>query len=278
MRDSGLKSTFMARLAGDEIIPGDSIVVIVAHADDETLGLGAQLPRMPGTTIVHVTDGAPRNLVDARRKGFTTAEEYAAARRRELETAAALAGVPRSALVGLGVADQAAAFNLVPVARRIAELVAREGFEIVLTHAYEGGHPDHDATAFAANAAARLVTARAPERRPLIVEMPFYRAGPAGLVNQSFLPDPQAPELTLWLGPEERALKRRLYDAHASQEDVLARFPIGVERFRAAPEHDFDALPNGGDLHYESRDWGLDGERWLALVAEARSALAEAPA
>jgi N-acetylglucosamine malate deacetylase 2 len=274
--DPGLKSSIMARLAGDEVIPGERIVVVVAHADDETLGLGAQLPRMPGITIVHVTDGAPRNLVDARRNGFATAEEYAAARRREVETAAALAGVPLSALVSLGVADQDAAFNLVPLARRVAERSEREEGEVVLTHAYEGGHPDHDATAFAANAAARIVRARAPERRSLIVEMPFYRAGPKGLINQSFLPDAQAPELTLWLDRDERALKRRLYEAHGSQQDVLARFPIGVERFRAAPERDFQALPNGGRLHYESQDWGLTGERWLALAAEARSALAEA--
>jgi LmbE family N-acetylglucosaminyl deacetylase len=271
--DPELRSSFMARLGGDEVIPGDRIVAVVAHADDETIGLGAQLPRMPGIGIVHVTDGAPRNLVDARRKGFATAEEYAAARRRELEAAAALAGVPRTRLISLGVADQDAAFNLAPLARRIAELIEREGFEVVLTHAYEGGHPDHDATAFAANAAARLAGA---SERPLVVEMPFYRAGPEGLVNQMFLFEPDTPELALWLDRGERALKRRLYEAHASQQDVLARFPIGVERFRLAPERDFRALPNGGRLHYETQDWGLSGERWLALAAEARSALAEA--
>ena len=115
----------MARLAGDEVIPGERIVVVVAHVDDETLGLGAQLPRLPGITTVHVTDGAPRNLVDARRKGFATAEEYAAHAGARSETAA-LAGVPGCGYVSLGVADQDAAFNLVPLARRVAELIERE--------------------------------------------------------------------------------------------------------------------------------------------------------
>lgn len=275
MSDPGLKAEFMARLAGDETLPGDRIAVIVAHADDETLGLGAQLPRLPGITIVHVTDGAPRNLYDASRKGFATAEAYASARQRELEGAVALAGVPRSSLANLGIADQDAAFNLVSLAGDIADLIAERGVEVVFTHAYEGGHPDHDATAFAVDAAARLVAARDRERHPLVVEMPSYRAGPQGLINQIFSPDPRAPELTLWLGEEERALKRRMYEAHGSQADVLARFPIGVERFRAVAAQDFSMLPNDGNLHYERQNWGLTGERWLELVAEARAALAE---
>ncbi len=192
MSDPELRSSFLARLAGGEVIPGDRIVAVVAHADDETIGLGAQLPRMPGIRIVHVTDGAPRNLVDARRKGFATAEEYAAARRRELEAAAALAGVPRIRLISLGVADQDAAFNLVPLARRIAELIEREGFEVVLTHAYEGGHPDHDATAFAANAAARISRARtgaAPRRRDAVLSR---RSGGARQPDASS-PEPERP-------------------------------------------------------------------------------------
>lgn len=275
MSDPGLKANFMARLAGDETIPCERVAVILAHADDETLGLGAQLPRMPGVTIVHVTDGAPRNLHDANRKGFDTAEAYADVRRRELEEAVTLAGIPLSSLTSLGIADQDAPNQLLPLARRIADLVDERGFQVILTHTYEGGHPDHDATAFAVDAAARLMHARDPARRPLVVEMPYYRGGPDGLINQIFAPDPRAPELTLWLDEEQRALKRRMYEAHASQADVLARFPIAVERFRVAAPHDFDALPNGGNLSYESQDWGLTGERWLALVAEARAALAK---
>jgi LmbE family N-acetylglucosaminyl deacetylase len=271
----GLKQDFMTRLAGDDTIPGDRIAVIVAHADDETLGLGAQLPRLPHVTIVHVTDGAPRNLFDAHRKGFSTAEEYAAVRQRELEEAVARAGVPRTSLMSLGVADQDAAYQIVPLVLRIASLIEERGFEVVFTHAYEGGHPDHDATAFAVDAAVRVLAARDPAKRPLVVEMPYYRAGSGGLINQLFAPDLRAPELTLWLDDEQRALKRRMYEAHASQADVLARFPISVERFRIAPPHDFEALPNGADLHYEGRDWGLTGERWLTLVAEAHAVLTE---
>ena len=50
---------------------------------------------------------------------------------------------------------------------------------VVLTHAYEGGHPDHDAVAFAVHRAARRTSAA-------VVEMPFYHAGPDGVARQVF--------------------------------------------------------------------------------------------
>lgn len=271
MGDPGSKAGFLGRLAGDERLGDESIAVVVAHPDDETLGLGAQLGRMPGVTIVHVTDGAPRSGPDTTRRGFASAEDYARARWLELERAMAVQDVPVDALVGLGVADQDACNNLAPLTRRLADLIEERGFKVILTHSYEGGHPDHDATAFAVAEAAR----RLGERAPLVVEMPFYRSGPDGLLPQSFPPDPAAPALTLWLTDKERDRKRRMYEAHASQAEVLAGFPIAVERFRVAPVHDFDALPNGGALHYERYDWGLTGERWLTLVAEARAASSE---
>src|SRR3954452_6783766 len=145
MRRSSPAQTFLDALAGDRSVSGERVAIVVAHPDDETLGLGAQLPRLPGLAIVHVTDGAPRDLGDARRLGFETTEAYAAARHRELETAMALAGIGSDALIGLGVPDQEAAHHLAAVAIRLADLFCEKRIEIVFTHAYEGGHPDHDA-------------------------------------------------------------------------------------------------------------------------------------
>jgi N-acetylglucosamine malate deacetylase 2 len=36
------------------------VMIVVAHPDDETIGMGAQLCRFNDTLLVQVTDGAPR--------------------------------------------------------------------------------------------------------------------------------------------------------------------------------------------------------------------------
>ena len=37
-------------------------LVVAAHPDDETVGAGAQLMRLPQLVLMHLTDGAPRDL------------------------------------------------------------------------------------------------------------------------------------------------------------------------------------------------------------------------
>ena len=261
---------FLDGLRSRARIPAEHVAVVVAHADDETIGVGAQLPRLPGISIVHVTDGAPRNMADARRYGFETAEAYAAARAAELRAAMALAGVPAEALINLGCSDQEAALHLVELARRLADIFAERRIDLVLTHPYEGGHPDHDATAFAVHAASAL---RAPDATIAVVEMAFYHAGTAGMVAQRFVPEPDAPETLISLDAGDRALKARMLAAHATQAETLAAFSLDAERFRPAPRYDFGALPNGGNLHYARYDWGMTGERWLELAKQARETL-----
>ena len=244
------------------------VAVVVAHPDDETIGCGCLLRRLADSIVIHVTDGAPRNLLDAQALGFSTAEGYAAARRSELEGALSLVGVGPERLHLLGWADQAASLHLVEIAHVLSFHLA--GFEVVITHAYEGGHPDHDATAFAVHGAVGLIRSR--RDRPTIIEMPLYRAGPDGWAAQSFVPDTYNQEVVVDLSQGERDLKRRMFDAFASQRHVLVRFSAETERFRAAPSYDFLQLPNGGDLHYERMGWGMTGARWLEL---SRAALAE---
>lgn len=157
------------------------------------------------------------------------------------------------------------------IARRLVPLFLDRGVSLALTHAYEGGHPDHDATAFAVHAAARLLARRG---RPLeIIEMPFYRLGPSGQLLQSFAPAGEYASLALPLGRNEKRLKRRMIAAHATQGDVLSAFSLDAEFFRRAPAYDFTALPNRGLLLYERHPWGMTGSRWTALAADALRAL-----
>ena len=253
-------------------IQAGNVAVVIAHPDDETIGCGALLGRMRNATVILVTDGAPRHLSHAQDRGFASAAAYAAHRMAETKAALAIAGLEESALVPLAVADQEAALNLGPLSARLAEICAARGIGVVLTHAYEGGHPDHDATAFAVHAAARLLAAPM-----LIIEMPFYRLGETALGEtvacyQQFPPIRDAIQITVPLDQAERERKQRMFAAHDSQKSVLEAFQLTSERFRPARAHDFSTLPNDGRLLYETFDWGFDGARWRDLT---RSALGE---
>jgi LmbE family N-acetylglucosaminyl deacetylase len=149
-------------------------MVICAHPDDEVIGVGGRLPRLGrAVTIVHTTDGAPRDGRDARASGCAGRADYAAERGRELDAAMSLAGIETDQLYGLGLADQAASFHLVEMSRRVAWLIGQLRPELVVTHPYEGGHPDHDATAFTVHAACGLLRG-AGERAPGLAEMTSY--------------------------------------------------------------------------------------------------------
>ena len=251
---------------------GTAVLIVVAHPDDEVIGAGAQLPRLGGVRLLHVTDGAPRNLLDAKAAGFEGWRDYAKSRRAELLAALALAGIEPGQADQLGIPDQAASLQMVELADTLAAGFQERGPDIVMTLPYEGGHPDHDATAFAVHAACALLRQRR-RRAPSIVEMTSYHAGPGGRVMSEFLPRPEVEVTTLVLGEADRALKRRLVDCFSTQKLVLADLPIELERFRPAPAYDFARPPHDGPLHYEAYDWGMDGVRWRILAREALAAL-----
>lgn len=251
--------------------PALSAAVVVAHPDDEVIGAGGLIPNLQGATFVHVTDGSPRDLRDATAAGFQTGEEYAEARRKELATALDLAGISMEQTRRLGYIDQEASFHLVDLAHRLAKMWFDARPEIVITHPYEGGHPDHDATAFAVHAACRLLSDRMTP--PALIEMTSYHGRDGIMVSFEFLPNDGGDVITVVLSEARRGLKRRMFEAYVTQQKVLSAFPIELERFRLAPGYDFTRPPHEGPLYYERFDWGMTGTRWRSLARQALEAL-----
>jgi LmbE family N-acetylglucosaminyl deacetylase len=253
-------------------------MLVAAHPDDETVGAGSRLPRLAQARFVCVTDGAPRNGEDAARHGLLPAE-YARARRLELQTVLVRCGIAPGRLQSLDCPDQQASLQLAPLAQRLAQSMQEDGIEAVLTQPYEGGHPDHDATAFIVHAAAALLRKQGGHA-PDIVEMASCHRGPDGVRTCGFLPAPdgQDARVMVELSPEEQRFKADLIACFATQRQTLRDFPVDSEGFRPAPSYDFSRPPHPGTLHYELYPWGMSGEGFRLLAKEAMEQLGlEAP-
>ncbi|HET8654666.1 MAG TPA: PIG-L family deacetylase [Longimicrobiaceae bacterium] len=248
------------------------VLLVVAHPDDETIGAGALLPHLLDARILHLTDGAPLERRWWGDPSPGTREEYARLRRAELRAALTLAGFPDERVHSLGLVDQGASADLTRLARDLRDVIADLRPELVLTHPYEGGHPDHDASAFAVHTACGVLAIEG-SRPPRIAEFTSYHAGRNGeLVTGDFVEPRGGDVARIVLTTEERALKRRMLDCFASQRNTLAAFAVEVECFRPAPSYDFTRPPHPGELHYERFQWGVTGPEWRE---RASSALAE---
>ncbi len=245
------------------MIPASPYLIVAAHPDDEVLGLGGQFSSFPSPVFVHTTDGAP--LIVPGRK------EYAARRRRELEAALAIGGIPTTSLIQCGAVDQETPFHLSSLTRLLRALIADLRPRAIYTHPYEGGHPDHDSTAFCVHAALRLLR-REGFPVPILLEFTSYHNGSpqqrsAWMKTGQFL-NAGVPYEVLFLDPPSAARKRRMLDCFESQREVVALFPTNVEHTRIAPTYDFTRPPHPGVLFYEAQNWGVTGEQWRRLARE----------
>jgi LmbE family N-acetylglucosaminyl deacetylase len=250
------------------------VALIAPHPDDEIIGAGWLLTSLRSPILIHVTDGSPRDLSDAWAAGFESRRDYAAARRIELYDALRAGGIRVGSggceTFALSVVDQEASFEMASLSHKLANLLNELRPQAILTCAYEGGHPDHDATSFAVHAACSMM----PQAPPTF-EFTLYHVGretgsesEARMETGCFLPG-QRQGRVLELSGRAQAVKTSMLRRFRTQIHMLANFPVEHERFRPAPAYDFSEPPHPGKLYYEYFNWGIKGRRWRELAEEA---------
>ena len=241
------------------------VLVIAAHPDDETIGAGALLARSIDAHVAIVTDGVPRDRTlwpATMQQG--TREDYARTRRDELHAALAAIGIAADRVKLLNFPDNEAIDALPAIVQALAELLDTLNPDIVLTHAYEGAHVDHDTTALAVHAAMSLTGRDHPH------EMALYHASGDEIVVHEFLQDEPAPR-AMPLNERLRRRKTRMIECYGSQHAQHGSyFTLDVERFRCAGSYDFSRLPSPGlPVLYERKAASVSGKQWRERAAHA---------
>jgi LmbE family N-acetylglucosaminyl deacetylase len=246
--------------------------VIVAHPADEVFGAGCLISKLVDVTVLHITDGAAGNMENSSAVGYQERAEYAQARKRECLSALAIANVPEDRVVDFEIPDHCASNCLADLTRRIITFLQVSGAEIVVTHPYEGGHPDHDAAAFATHTALRLMKENGL-RPPALFEMALHPSEDFKARVPEFLPGQERETTTLLLDDRATKLKKRMFDCLDTQRESMARSPFGPEKFRQPTEYDFTSPPHDGKLLYENFEWAPRSDEWQALASKALTEL-----
>ena len=242
------------------------LLVLAAHPDDESIGASSLLPKFD-SWVAFLTDGAPRDSRLWSGGPYESRDQYASVRRREAEAALRCVGIAADRIRWLGGVDQQAAEFVPLLTARLTKVLLEVRPEILVTHPYEGGHPDHDT----ASLVAKLATRRLPPPAPEIIEMTSYHARDGRCITGEFLEAESDRHLTVAISGTQRKRKQQMLAAHASQRVVLASFPTDRELFRAAPCYDYSQPPHGGSLWYERLGWPMKGERWRQFAISALS-------
>jgi N-acetylglucosamine malate deacetylase 2 len=253
------------RLAVDPPDPSLRPIILAAHPDDETIGASALLARFPEIHVVYLTDGAPRDAHFWPPNIECSRQDYATIRRQEVAKALAHVGMSTAQVSWLGAIDQEAIFEVASLQTKLLEFLHSRRTDLLITHPYEGGHPDHDCAALIA----RLAASSLGRKAPVICEMTSYHARNGQCVTGDFLDWRTSSELKFSLSQDDFRRKRRMMDDYKSQLLVLKNFPIIAERLRIAPAYDFSRPPHPGKLWYEGMGWPMTGARWRELASAA---------
>ena len=238
-------------------------LVLVAHQDDEAIGCGILLQRAEQPVVVFATDGAPADPYFWGKYG--SPERLAGVRQAEAAQAMAEIGVDHFEILDIN--DQRLFEHLSNALDRVIAIAVEHDCCSFVTHAYEGGHPDHDACSYLAfRAGAHL-------KLP-VWEMPLYHRAHGAPERQRFISGDA--DVVLTPSQAEYDRKRRMAAAYVSQGEVIRAFPERKEIFRRQPRYEYSQPPHAGTLNYEAWQWpmtGHDVSRAFSEFAVSRSSV-----
>ena len=217
-------------------------LVLVAHPDDEVLGMSVLLSRFTDLTLVHATDGSAGGDRDTRMG--------------ELDAALAALGVNVMRRVQLDLPDGQLAANLAQFIDRLSAIW--DDNEVIVTHAYEGGHPDHDCCAVAVNTLRRAVS-----DKPTLA-FPIYALGAEGIAKNRFVRRP-AHAIDIVLSAAERDQKRRALAEFVSQAHVVEAFDLTCEAIGSADIFDPSIVRDASEVLFSRGDLSVC-EGWHQAV------------
>ncbi|MBU0981303.1 PIG-L family deacetylase [Patescibacteria group bacterium] len=227
-------------------------VAIYAHPDDEVIGCSYAIYALRDRIhCLFVTDGMPLQSECPEyyfpHTDYTYGESYIQMRRSEAVAAlSALGFIDNERLHFLGFTDGGLAEEYETFRNALKKLLESIKPDLIITHAYEGGHIDHDLTCAA-------VWELTGGENVWICETPIYSVH-GGKIRHNH----RLERHNDW-GVEEHTCesKKRAFEEYPSQQIDLCYFETQrpeiyafCERLRGNVD-DFQHFPNGGEMLYE---------------------------
>ena len=242
--------TLIGRLNFPPPPPGGGVLVVAAHPDDEVLGLGLTLAKHRSNgdrvTVVFTTNGAGGKWQESNAQQ----QAVSATRFKEACEALAVIGIDAAGIVCLGFPDGGLHRYIPEASEDIATLIKAIAPHTIYVHAIEGGHIDHDVTAFVV----QEVSARL--RIGSVFEWAEYNSeAPGGqrIADARFAFDPYVPDFECAPTPFDQGdlmSKRQMLAKYASQAVSIRYYPFRSEILRKArPVHLLPRLAHFTHLH-----------------------------
>ena len=238
------------------------LLILVAHPDDETIACSGLIQRASASLVVFAVDGAPPHYGFEKR--FGSLRNYSDA--RFLEASRALKCIPRCSFRrltrkdGTWFVDQHIFLELPEAFTSFARITREFSPDLLVSHAFEGGHIDHDACHI-------LATRLAQEFSLRTLEFPLYWKSKHGHdVLQQFRESGEG-EIVFQLSQQELLVKRRMLAEYRTQHGLTSVFHRETERFRALIRAD-RTEPAWSENPFENRRRPWKADLFFQKIAE----------